>query len=275
MTQSSFGEVKDSSISTNSHVVGLIPAAGRGSRLGKLPFSKELLPLEGPADLDHPPGADQRTAIDHSMECLMAAGIGRACVVLSSEKEDLRRHLHERWMGHLAVDIKTLDDSPNVPASLNVAFPTVKDADSLLLFPDIVFWPTEAVKAIVDHRLKRGTDIVLALIPASSGEKIDIVTTGERSEIRAVTPKPGTTISGWTWVAAVWGPQFAAHMHNESSSIAASVLAEHHREAYVADILNHAINAGLSAETVSFPDGRSFDLGTLEELNSYWASGHR
>ena len=205
----------------------------------------------------------------------MAAGIGRACVVLSSEKEDLRRHLHERWMGLLSVDIKTLEDSPNVPASLNAAFPTVKDADSLLLFPDIVFWPTEAVKAIVDHRLKRGTDIVLALIPASSGEKIDIVTTGERSEIRAVTPKPGTTISGWTWVAAVWGPQFAAHMHNESSSIAASVLAEHHREAYVADILNHAINAGLSAETVSFPDGRSFDLGTLEELNSYWASGHR
>ena len=267
--------MKDSSISTNSHVVGLIPAAGKGSRLGNLPFSKELLPLEGPADLDRPPGAVQRTAIDHSMESLMAAGIGRACVVLSSEKEDLRRHLCERWTGHLAIDLKTLDDSPNVPASLNAAYPTVKDIDSLLLFPDIVFSPTEAVKAIVDHRLKHGVDVVLALVPAMSGEKIDIVTTGERGEIRAVTPKPGAAISGWTWVAAIWSPQFAAHMHNESSSIAASVQAEHHREAYVADILNHAINAGLSAETVSFPDGQSFDLGTLEELHRYWASGHR
>ncbi len=250
--------------------MGLIPAAGRGSRLGNLPFSKELLPLSGPADLSKRPRIGQRAAIDHSLECLAAAGINSACVVLSTAKADLRRHLDERWSRKFSLDIVTIDDSPNVPSSLNAAFPAVRDIESILMFPDIVFSPIAAVRDILNHMRESSADIVLALVPAASGEKIDIVFTENDGRISAVIPKPGAAINGWTWVAAAWTARFTDFMFQKAQVISATVTNQYNRETYMADVFNDAIDIGFSARAVVLPDGMSFDLGTLDELHRYW-----
>ena len=46
------------------------------------------------------------------------------------------------------------------------------------------------------------------------------------------------------------------------------------REMYVADVINAAIDAGLCVRALSFPDGKSFDLGTPDELQEFWNSAH-
>ena len=70
-------------------IVGLVPAAGTASRLGRLPCSKEILPVEF-----QPGGADasprSRVAADWLLEGMGQGGADRAIVVLRAGKWDIQ-----------------------------------------------------------------------------------------------------------------------------------------------------------------------------------------
>ena len=140
----------------------------------------------------------------------------------------------------------------------------------VLLFPDIVFSPRQALQSIVAASKESDADLILALVPTSSGEKIDIVAVTDDGQVETVTPKPGKEHSGWTWVAATWNPEFSAFLHTMARNVT-DIAA---REMYVADVINAAIDAGLSVRALSFPVGTSFDLGTPDELQEFWTSEH-
>src|SRR5579871_5299933 len=64
---------------------GIVPAAGKGSRIQPLAFSKELLPVcsrEGD-------GRRPRAVCDYLMERLVMGGASKICVVISSGKSDI------------------------------------------------------------------------------------------------------------------------------------------------------------------------------------------
>src|SRR5205807_806300 len=65
---------------------GIIPAAGKGSRIQPLAFSKELLPVSGriEGDVRRP-----RAVSDYLMERLVIGGADRICIVISPGKSDI------------------------------------------------------------------------------------------------------------------------------------------------------------------------------------------
>ena len=65
---------------------GIVPAAGRGSRIQPLAFSKELLPVCGREGGQY---KRPRAVSDFLMERLVAGGASRICVVISSGKSDI------------------------------------------------------------------------------------------------------------------------------------------------------------------------------------------
>ena len=249
-------------------IIGLIPAAGRASRMADLPFSKELLPLASASPIPKGTGRVLRVAIDNALETMTAAGVNDTCVVIAPGKWDIPAHTGNGARFGQNIAFVIAEASPNVPASLDAAWSLIKGREVALLFPDIVFEPKRALKEIIDHRRQISADLVLALVPTSNGEKIDIVTVTDSGSVEKVTPKPGRSHSGWTWIAATWGPSFSRFLHIMAPEISVPA----NREMYVADVLSAAIDAGLNIRALSFQSGQSFDLGTRDELEEFWKS---
>ena len=69
--------------------VGIVPAAGAGSRIQPLAFSKELLPVgnraEGPPDRP-------RAVSEYIVERLILGGATTICFVIARDKHDIVRH---------------------------------------------------------------------------------------------------------------------------------------------------------------------------------------
>ena len=76
-------------MTTTTNFIGLIPAAGRATRMGDLPFSKELLPLANKSDLPTDPGSDPAVAIDFALATLSEAGVSETCIVIAPGKCDI------------------------------------------------------------------------------------------------------------------------------------------------------------------------------------------
>lgn len=254
---------------TTSNIIGLIPAAGRATRMGNLPFSKELLPLADRSAFPRRSGTEPEVAIDNALETFSEAGVAETCIVIAPGKEDIPAHTGDGSRYGQKISYVLAEASPSVPYSLDKSWSATRDRNVALLFPDIVFAPRLALKSILEESCKSNANLVLALVLASSGEKIDIVTVSDDGVVQKVTPKPGRSHSGWTWVAAVWNPEFSRFLHT-------MVRRGNHgleREMYVADVMNAAIESGLGVRAVFFPDGKSFDLGTPDELEEFWRSG--
>ena len=241
--------------------------------MGQLPFSKELLPLQISSAIG--PAADRpvKAAIDFALEVMSSSGLDETCVVIGPDKRDIPAHTGNGERYGLHIEYTVAEESPNVPVSLDKAWFLTRNKEVALLFPDIVFEPRCALENIIGERRKRGADLTLALVPAKSGEKIDIVTTTQNGVVKKVTPKPGQDYSGWTWVAAAWNASFTTFLHNTILSIDTTSPGPGNRELYIADVINASLDAGYRVSSITFPEGKSYDLGTYEELNDYWQSG--
>lgn len=255
------------------NIVGLIPAAGSAARLGRLPFSKELMPLKSIAEEDAGNMAGVPVAIDYSLEILANSNISRAYIVIAPGKWDIPAYLGDGMQKGLALSYLIARSSPSVPHSLDVAHPFVNTSDVALLFPDIVFRPRNALSDIINEYSTSGADVVLALVPSSKGEKVDIVMTDPDGEVREIIAKPGAGSSGWTWVAAVWNSRITDCLHHQISTQNSPDEDKGNRELYVADVFNAAINDGLVIRTVRFPNGNAVDIGTHEDLQEFWRTG--
>ena len=68
---------------------GIIPAAGLGSRIQPLSFSKELLPVGSIRErgLERP-----RAISEHLVERMILAGATKLCFVISAAKTDILEH---------------------------------------------------------------------------------------------------------------------------------------------------------------------------------------
>jgi glucose-1-phosphate thymidylyltransferase len=249
--------------------VGLIPAAGIGSRLGRLPFSKELLPVRI-GETDSAAGAVE-CAIDNAVKVLVENDISRQFVILRPGKWDIPAYLVSG--SHLHADIGYLlaDASPSVPKSLDAAYAFVRTSEVVLVFPDIVFRPVNAIEETVALRAARKADVALALVPSTRGDKVDIVSVSDTADVVDIRAKPGKGESGWTWVAAAWDATFTEFLHDFLGNGPRGHADPAQGELYVADVLNAAIRAGLSVCAARFADGEAIDVGTVADLTEAWS----
>ena len=76
---------------------GIIPAAGLGSRIQPLAFSKELLPVGSRTE---PDGTERPRAVsEYLVERLLAAGCDKLCFVISPGKSDILAYYGSRIWG--------------------------------------------------------------------------------------------------------------------------------------------------------------------------------
>src|SRR3954471_1219804 len=132
------------------HMWGIVPAAGSGTRLQPLAFSKELLPVGSWFDgnTERP-----RAISEHLVERMIRAGATKICFVISPGKSDILEYFGaEIGTARLAYVVQ-----PNAGGLCDAIFRALPfiDAEETVLvgLPDTIWFPEDALAALPDGRL--------------------------------------------------------------------------------------------------------------------------
>jgi glucose-1-phosphate thymidylyltransferase len=170
--------------------IGIIPAAGTGSRIQPLAFSKELLPVGSRLE----DGSERPRAVsEYLIERLITGGAERLCFVISPEKSDIVSYFGNRVAGVPACYV--VQPSPaGLCDALFSALPFLSRDDTALVgLPDTVWFPVDAFGALPDDVLS------FALFPVEDPQLFDAVVLDEEglvAEIQVKTARPSTP---WVW----------------------------------------------------------------------------
>lgn len=251
--------------SEGAKVVGLVPAAGRATRLGEMPCSKEVLPLRlfAPDDAERVP----RLACHYVLQRMHQAGANRAFVVIRDGKWDIPHALGDGQEIGLSVAYLMMRLPHGVPYTLDQAYAFVEDAVVLFGFPDVFFKPEDSFARLQAELHGTEADVVLGLYPARNPHKADMVAVDAAGFVESIHIKPPETDLTLAWVNAAWGPRFTAFMHNVVAEHQAQyVPSESVVELHTGHVLQAALREGLAVRALSFPKHSFIDIGTRAEL---------
>lgn len=228
-------------------MLGIIPAAGAGSRLQPLAFSKEMLPVGSTVD-EH--GVERPKAVSEFLvERMLRAGADRICVVLSPEKTDIlpyyARHPAARRFCYV------VQERPSgLCDALFRGLQVIRDDEEVLIgLPDTVWFPVDGYRALGCGEL------AFLLFPVDRPDQFDaVVTVGESVvEVQVKQLRPATN-----WV---WG---AFRMPGRVFEQLYAIWSEPDRgDEYIGTLVNEYLRRGGSARGVRAGE-RYFDVGTVE-----------
>ncbi len=247
----------------NEHVVGLIPAAGRATRLAPLPFSKELYPV-GFRSVDKKGGLRPKVACHFLLERMRSAGIAKAYLILGQHKWDIPAYFGDGDLVNMHLAYLVPGSPLGTPYSLDQAFPFVRETTVAFGFPDILFQSEDVFDQLLACQAASRADITLGLFPAVEPEQVEMVATDREGRVKEIIAKPEKTDLVHTWCTAVWTPVFTLFLHEHLAK--RSPVKPCEAEISVGDVIKAAIKCGLRAESVVVSNQACLDIGTPEGL---------
>ena len=201
-------------------------------------------------------------------------GIDTAYIVLRAGKWDIPAHFKDGHALHMNLSYLMMRIPDGVPFSVDQAYPFVNDAVVALGFPDIIFQPEDAFSHLLRKQRQTRADIVLGLAPIADRGNWDMVDVTADGKIGHIHVKRPDTDAPYGWFVAVWSPVFTHFLHeyliSYQRSRQASRSEDPHRmtatELHMGDVIQQAIEQGVSTETVIFPHGSCLDIGIPENL---------
>jgi len=253
--------VPSSEVCAQHDVVGLVPAAGQAQRLGGLPFSKELFPVDVSTD---PDDHIAKPVIEFLLENMRGSGISRAYVIIRDGKWDIPAHLGDGSRFGMSLGYLMMGRPFGVPYSLDQAYAHVRDSTVVLGFPDIVLRLPNAFAMCLDELRAAQADVVLGGFPADYPQGVDMIDAAADGRVNALIIKPASSELRTTWGVAAWSPRFTAFLHTHLAERIEPN--ESGRELQIADVFNLAIAAGLGVRTKSVSQYPYVDIGSPRGL---------
>jgi glucose-1-phosphate thymidylyltransferase len=169
---------------------GIIPAAGVGSRIQPLAFSKELLPVGSRLD----GGTERPRAVsEYLIERMILAGATNLCVTISPGKSDIVEYYGGGWEA-VPVCYVVQPEPLGLCDSLFRALPLVGAGDQVLIgLPDTVWFPEDGFRRLGEDTLS------FLLFPVAHPELFDAVVTDPEGRVREIQVKRPGASSSWIW----------------------------------------------------------------------------
>lgn len=241
-------------------VVGVVPAAGLATRLGRIPVSKEVLPVGWEAG---PSGSPKvKVVSEYLLEAFLRAGIQRAFFVIRRGKWDIPEHLGDGSDFGLRIGYLLMGLPHGAPYTIDQAHPFVREATVALGFPDIIFEPVDAYARLLERHRASEADVTLGLFPARAPETCDMVDADPGGKVRRIEVKPPRSALVHTWGIALWEPRFGDFLHERVAR--GLVGAAGAKETYVGEAIQAAIGEGLRVEAMPVSESPYIDIGTPE-----------
>jgi dTDP-glucose pyrophosphorylase len=242
---------------------GIVPAAGIGSRIQPLAFSKELLPVGSRFDGE---AERPRAVSEYLVDRMLAGGATRICFVISPGKSDIISYYGGEIGG--AEICYAVQQQPNgLCDSIFRALPFLPSDEHVLIgLPDTVWFPENGFQFLPNGQLS------FLCFPVERPEFFDAVVMDENDNVREIQVKKAGAQSNW-----IWG---AFKMPVSTLRELFDLWCERGRtDVYVGTLVNHWLERGGKAKAVRA--GISYvDVGTLHgyrEATSLlqWTSGSR
>jgi dTDP-glucose pyrophosphorylase len=169
---------------------GIIPAAGAGSRIQPLAFSKELLPVGSRLDgqVERP-----RAVSEYLVERFIIAGADKICFVISPGKSDILEYYSgapSRAEFAYVVQPKPAGLCDAIFRAVPLVHPEEEVAIGL---PDTVWFPEDALCALPKDVMG------FLLFPVERPEFFDAVVTDANDRIEQIQVKQRNARSNWIW----------------------------------------------------------------------------
>ncbi len=225
---------------------GIIPAAGAGSRIQPLAFSKELLPVGSRFD-----GVTERprAVSEYLVERMIQGGADRLCFVISPGKSDILE-----YYGGNAFSASVCYAVQPKPAGLCDAIfralPMIHDTEQVLIgLPDTIWFPEDGLCALDNDTLS------FLLFPVDHPERFDAVVTDPNGNVVEIQVKRQDATSNWIWGAFKMPGRTLRGLYNLWN-------ARDRRDEYMGTLVNAWLERGGTAKGVRA--GESYvDVGTL------------
>jgi glucose-1-phosphate thymidylyltransferase len=242
-------------------LLGLLPMAGRGSRLWPYRYPKELFPV---ALVPAPDGVGVNPwpVCQYAIDAMRRAGAERCVAVVSDEKYEVLRVLGDGTEAGLPLCYVHQRDALGLPHVVQCARPWLGDADVLLALPDTVVLPGDALARLHEARLRERMDLMLGVLPTPESGRLGPVEIDAEGRVLRILDKPGDDRTGNTWAILSWSSVFTDYCCRWE--------ALRGREGRREGALGHAMEAaradGLRVGAMVFADGMFADIGTPQGL---------
>lgn len=169
---------------------GIIPAAGAGSRIQPLAFSKELLPVGSSVE----EGRERPRAVsEYLVERMIRGGANKLCFVIAPGKTDILEYYGSRlWGADIAYVVQ-----PNPGGLCDAVFralPLIGEEEMVAVgLPDTIWSPEDGLALLPDDRLS------FLLFPVEHPELFDAVCTKEDGTVQRIEVKQRSASSHWIW----------------------------------------------------------------------------
>jgi dTDP-glucose pyrophosphorylase len=225
---------------------GIIPAAGNGTRIQPLAFSKELLPVGSRFDGE---AERPRAVSEYLIERMLQAGADKICFVISRWKFDILQY-YGGEIGSAAIAYAVQPEARGLCDAVFRALPFIAPDEAVLVgLPDTIWLPEDAFARLPDDRL------AFLTFPVARPELFDAVVTDRRGRVREIQVKREGAESNWVWGAFRMPGAVLHDLHRLWRARAES-------DEYIGTLVNAYIAGGGAA--VAVPAGSAYvDVGTL------------
>lgn len=247
------------------NVIGLIPAAGNGTRL-KSAIPKELVPLTW-----EPLGGNSTEAIapiDFAIAQLRVAGIKQVLIVCSPDKRFLTEYLQHRYGTSLELAFIYQRTRVGLPGAIADAAPWLAGRPVALVLPDTLVQPPNALARVLALLQESGCHLSLGVFPTDAPQELGPVQLGPRCRVLDIADKPVKPLAANTWGMACWTEQFTQLLQQMVVGTVQEI------EIPLGDLFRAAIQTGFEVYAVDFADDACaasyLDTGTPAKMVAAW-----
>jgi dTDP-glucose pyrophosphorylase len=225
---------------------GVIPAAGQGTRIQPLAFSKELLPV----GVRREGGTERPRAVsEYLIDRLALGGASKICFVISPHKDDILRYYGDHIAG---VDFAYVVQ-PRAAGLCDAVFralPLIAAEEPVAVgLPDTIWFPEDGLAQLPDDRFSFLT------FPVDQPQQFDAVVADRSGRVREIQVKSNQPASRWIWGAFKMPGRTFHELHQ-------LWLSREREDEYLGTLVNAWIAQG--GEAWNAPRGEAYvDVGTL------------
>ncbi len=225
---------------------GIVPAAGIGSRIQPLAFSKELLPVGGVRE-----GDDERPCAvsEYLVDRLVLGGATKIAFVISPGKSDIVEYFGG-GTSDTSIAYVVQPKPLGLCDAIFRALPLVPDDEYVLVgLPDTVWFPADGLAALGED------DLSFLCFPVEQPHLFDAVVADDTGNVREVQVKDPHATSRWIWGAF----KLRGSVLRELAALWAQ---PDRRDPYIGTLVNAWLARGGRARAVNI--GRAYvDVGTV------------
>lgn len=226
---------------------GIIPAAGSGTRIQPLAFSKELLPVGCQQDgfTERP-----RAVSEYLVDRMRLAGVTRLCFVISPAKTDIVHYYSENVDG-ISICYTVQAEPKGLCDAIFRAVPFINEDEPVLVgLPDTVWFPETGFCAL------SGEGLSFLLFPVEQPQHFDAVKTDPAGRVQEIQVKHASPETSWVWGAFRLSGRMLHRLYH-------LWLERERRDEYFGHLVNAYLAAG-GSDVWGVRAGESyFDVGTL------------